>query len=86
MRSGNRRANSRLASISAAAAHSATCSPTSPATAPQKADPSANGPSALSTCIAVARERTQGGALVWVAVLKVLIALIQAAPPHNSAT
>ena len=33
-----------------------------------------------------AQENAQGGALVWVAVLKVLIALIQAAPPHNSAT
>ena len=81
MRSGKRRASSRLSVIKPAAVSSAACRPTMPATAPHSAEPSANGPSALSTCNAVARLRTHCGALVWVAVLKVLITLIQAAPP-----
>ena len=57
-----------------------------PRRAPQNAEPSANEPSAHSTCIAAARERTHGGALVCVAVLKVDITAIQAAPPSTSAT
>ena len=59
--------------------------PTTPDTAPQNAEPMANEPSALSVCSATARERTHGGALVWVAVLKVDITAIQAAPPMTSA-
>jgi hypothetical protein len=35
--------------------------------------------------MASARARTQGGTLVWVAVLKVDITAIQAAPPHTRA-
>ena len=49
---------------------SATCTPTRPDTAPHIAEPKAKAPSAHEACIAVARPRTQGGALVRVAVLK----------------
>ena len=45
----------------------------------------ANDPKALRVCSAAARERTQGGALVWVAVLNVDMAAIQAAPPNTNA-
>lgn len=67
-----------------AAAQSAIGKPATPETAPQKAEPMANEPRALRVCRAAARERTQGGALVWVAVLKVDITAIQAAPPITS--
>ncbi len=43
----------------------------------------ANEPSAHSVCSATARERTHGGALVCVAVLKVDITAIHAAPPSD---
>ena len=56
------------------------------AESPQNADPRANGPSAHSTCKETARERTQGGALVCVAVLKVDITDIHEAPASTSAT
>jgi hypothetical protein len=52
--------------------------------APQKAEPMANEPSAHSVCMAVARARTQGGTLVWVAVLKVDITAIQQPPATTS--
>ena len=45
----------------------------------------ANEPRALSVCIDVARDRTHGGALVCVAVLKVDITDIHAAPPSTNA-
>ena len=62
-----------------AAAKRANCKLVMPATAPHKAEPKANEPNADSTCKEVARERTQGGALVWVAVLNVDMTDIQAA-------
>jgi hypothetical protein len=52
--------------------------------APQKAEPMAKEPSAHSVCMAVARARTQGGTLVWVAVLKVDITAIQQPPATTS--
>jgi hypothetical protein len=69
------------ASIVSVASVSAACKPKALDTAPQNAEPNANGPSAESACNAAARERTHGGALVCVAVLKVDITLIHAAPP-----
>jgi hypothetical protein len=69
MRSGNGRASSRPAAIAAAAASSVGVRPNRSDSAPQNAEPIANEPSAASVCSAVARARTQGGTLVWVAVL-----------------
>jgi hypothetical protein len=85
MRSGNGLASSRPASIATVAASSATVRLVSPATAPHSAEPSAKDPSADSTCSAAARERTHGGALVCVAVLKVDITAIHAAPDAANA-
>ena len=58
--------------------------PNRPDSAPQIAEPTANGPSAHSTCRDTARERTQGGALVCVAVLKVDITAIQASDMYKN--
>src|SRR5215213_8240369 len=80
IRKGNQRARNVHAIISAAAKQSATISPNRPDSAPHTAEPSANEPSAQRTCSATARARTQGGALVWVAVLNVDITAIQDAP------
>ena len=73
------------ASIVSVASVSAACKPKALDIAPQKAEPKANAPSADRACNAAARERTHGGALVCVAVLKVDITLIHAAPPNTSA-
>ena len=86
MRSGNGRASSMPASIVSVAIVSAACRPKALDTTPQNAEPNANAPSADSACNAAARERTQGGALVCVAVLKVDITDIHAPPPATSAT
>ena len=86
MRSGKRRASSMPAAMHTAAMHSVAGRSIRLDIAPQKAEPIANEPSALSVCIAFARDRTQGGTLVWVAVLKVDITAIQAPPPSTSAT
>ena len=64
---------------------SAVGSPNRLDSAPQNAEPIAKEPSAQTVCNAVARARTQGGALVCVAVLKVDITAIHAAPPITSA-
>ena len=85
MRNGNGRASSSPAAMQTAAVHNVAGKPTRPDNAPQNAEPMANEPSALKVCMAVARERTQGGALVCVAVLKVDITAIHAAPPSTSA-
>src|SRR5580765_3105362 len=85
MRSGNRRASSIPETINKAASDSAKVRPKMPDNAPQTAEPSAKDPSEQSTCSATARARTQGGALVCVAVLKVDIADIHAAPATTSA-
>src|SRR5512140_1201832 len=84
MRNGKGRASNMPATMHNDATHSVIVSPATPDTAPQKAEPMANEPSALRVCRAAARERTQGGALVCVAVLKVDITAIQAAPPITS--
>src|SRR5690349_15916327 len=85
IRRGNQRARTMPAVIETAAVLRATPRPATPDTAPQNADPIANEPSALTVCNATARERTHGGALVCVAVLKVAITAIQAAPPIANA-
>ena len=64
----------------------AAASPAMPDTAPQKAEPMAKEPSALTVCNATARDRTQGGALVCVAVLKVAMTAIHTAPPKARTT
>src|SRR5436190_16279344 len=85
MRRGNGLASAMPASIVSAARVNAACKPNTLDTTPQNAEPKANAPSAESACSAAARERTHGGALVCVAVLKVDITLIHAAPPATSA-
>ena len=85
MRSGNGRASAEPATMHTAATHSVKGRPNSPDSAPQMAEPMAKLPSAPTVCSAIARARTQGGALDWVAVLKVDIAAIQQAPPMASA-
>jgi len=85
MRSGMGRASSRPTPMAAAAAHRVGASPATSDAAPQKAEPSAKAPRAATMCSATARERTQGGALACVAVLKVDIADIHAAPPSSMA-
>jgi len=67
--------------MKAAAATRVGARPTMSEDAPQKAEPMAKAPRAATMCMATARERTQGGALACVAVLKVDMADIQAAPP-----
>ena len=59
--------------------------PTRSDEAPQNAEPMAKAPSAATMCMATARERTHCGALAWVAVLKVDMADIQAAPANSMA-
>ena len=83
MRSGYGRASAMLASMPAADRHSAALRPISEDIAPQSAEPSAKAPSEHSVCIDAARARTQDGALVWVAALKVDIIVIHAAPPST---
>jgi hypothetical protein len=61
---------------------SAVLKPAMSDTAPQNAEPMAKEPSEATICSATARERTQGGALACVAVLKVDMAAIHAAPPN----
>jgi hypothetical protein len=69
MRRGNSGPSNEPASMAAAARHSAVGKLARLASAPHKAEPSANEPRADNTCKAEARERTQGGALPCVAVL-----------------
>src|SRR5207249_5512645 len=80
------RAKAMLAIIAAAARHKVAVSPSNPETAPHRAEPMANEPSAHNVCSEAARARTQGGALVCVAALKVDIIAIHAAPPSTRAT
>ena len=54
--------------------------PIKSAKAPQIAEPRAKDPNALSVCMATARALTHDGTLVCVAVLKVDMAAIHAAP------
>ncbi len=84
-RRGNGRASSRPAAISRLAATSAGVRPARSETAPQKAEPMAKAPSEATMCSATARERTHGGALACVALLKVDMAAIHAAPPSAMA-
>ena len=85
MRSGKGRASSTPAAMLAAAQVNAKVRLVMSDKAPQNAEPQANAPSAHSVCMANARARTHSGTLVWVAVLKVAITAIQAAPPRPSA-
>jgi hypothetical protein len=72
--------------MQAAERHSAAGKPSRLDTAPHSAEPSANAPSEHSVCSDAARARTQGGALVCVAALKVDIIVIHAAPPSTKLT
>ena len=85
MRSGKGLASSSPAAMQAAATLSAKLRLVMSDSAPQKAEQMANEPSAHSVCMASARARTHIGTLVCVAVLKVDMTAIQAAPPRPSA-